>query len=93
MTNLNPLTLNRHLDMAFAAAAQRVVSRFDPATGREVVLAYNTSAQPVTNTVAIEPASLNFAPLAGQCPVEANAPGSVTVTLPPFGFAVCAAKD
>lgn len=70
-----------------------VVSRFDPKTGREVVLAYNTSAQPVTNTVAIEPASLNFAPLAGQCPVEANAPGSVTVTLPPFGFAVCAAKD
>ncbi len=70
-----------------------VVSRFDPKTGREVVLAYNTSAQPVTNTVAIEPASLKFAPLAGQCPVEANAPGSVTVTLPPFGFAVCAAKD
>lgn len=70
-----------------------VVSRFDPKTGREVVLAYNTSAQPVTNTVAIEPASLNFAPLAGQCPVEANAPGSMTVTLPPFGFAVCAAKD
>ena len=70
-----------------------VVSRFDPKTGREVVLAYNTSAQVVTNTVAIEPASLNFAPLAGQCPVEANAPGSVTVTLPPFGFAVCAAKD
>lgn len=70
-----------------------VVSRFDPKTGREVVLAYNTSAQPVTNTVAVEPASLNFAPLAGQCPVEANAPGSMTVTLPPFGFAVCAAKD
>jgi len=70
-----------------------VVSRFDPKTGREVVLAYNTSAQPVTNTVAVEPASLNFAPLAGQCPVEANAPGSMTITLPPFGFAVCAAKD
>lgn len=70
-----------------------VVSRFDPQTGREVVLAYNTAAQPVTNTVAVEPASLNFAPLAGQCPVEANAPGSITITLPPFGFAVCAAKD
>ncbi|MDP3906598.1 alpha-amylase family glycosyl hydrolase [Novosphingobium sp.] len=70
-----------------------VVSRFDPKTNREVLLAYNSSAQPVTNTVAIEPASLKFAPLAGQCPVEANAPGSVTVTLPAFGFAVCAAKD
>lgn len=69
------------------------VSRFDPVTGRETVLAFNTSTQVVTNTVAVDPASLNFAPLAGQCPVEATAPGSVTITLPPLGFAVCAAKD
>lgn len=69
------------------------VSRFDPVTHREVVLAFNTSAQPVTNTVAVEPASLAFAPLAGQCPPRADAPGTITVTLPAFGFAVCAAKD
>lgn len=70
-----------------------VVSRFDPQTGREVVLAFNTSAELVTNTVAVEPSSLAFKPLAGQCPVRADAPGTMTITLPAFGFAVCAAKD
>ncbi len=69
------------------------VSRFDPQTGREVVLAYNTSNRPLSQTVAIEPASMAFTALAGQCPVAANAPGSITVTLPPLGFAACAARD
>lgn len=69
------------------------VSRFDPQTGREIVLAYNTSARPLSAALAIEPASLAFTPLAGQCPVAANAPGSLTITLPPFGFAACSAKD
>lgn len=70
-----------------------VVSRFDPVTHHEVVLAFNTSARPVKNTVAVEPVSLVFSPLAGQCPLSADAPGTITITLPAFGFAVCAAKD
>ena len=69
------------------------VSRFDPATGREVLLAFNTSNQPLSATVAADPASLAFTALAGQCPLAAAAPGSVTVTLPAFGYAICAAKD
>jgi glycosidase len=69
------------------------VSRFDPKTGREVVLAFNTLNRPLTHRIAIDPASLAFSPLAGQCPVSASAPGTVTVTLPAFGYAVCAAKD
>ena len=68
------------------------ISRFDPKTGREVVLAFNTSGQPVTNRIAVEPASLAFTPLAGQCALKAEAPGSLSITLPAFGFAVCAAK-
>ncbi|MBN8501414.1 MAG: alpha-amylase, partial [Sphingomonadales bacterium] len=68
------------------------ISRFDPRTRREVVLAFNTSDRPVTNRIAVDPASLVFAPLAGQCALKADAPGSLTVTLPAFGFAVCAAK-
>lgn len=68
------------------------VSRFDPASGAETVLAFNTSAQPLSARVAVEPASLAFAPLAGQCPLAAEAPGTLTITLPAFGFAVCAAK-
>ncbi|WP_103094963.1 alpha-amylase family glycosyl hydrolase [Novosphingobium guangzhouense] len=69
------------------------VSRFDPATGNEVLLAYNTSTEAVAGNLAVEPKSAQFQTLAGStCPVKATAPGSVTITLPPLGFAVCAAQ-
>ena len=70
-----------------------VVSRFDPATGREVVVAYNTSATMQSALVPVAARSLAFSPLAGQCSLSAAAPGSFRVTLPPLGFAICAAKD
>jgi len=69
------------------------VSRIDPETAQEVVLAFNTSTQPVTQRIAIEPRSLTFKPLAGQCALSADAPGSLTITLPPLGYAVCAAQE
>ena len=69
------------------------VSRIDPQTGQEVVLAFNTSNQPITQRVAVEPRSLTFKPLAGQCALAADAPGSLTITLPAFGYAVCAAQE
>lgn len=67
-------------------------SRFDPATGKEVLLLFNTSAQPISQNVVVEVTSQRFAALAGQCATEAQAPGSVRVTLAPFGYAVCAAE-
>ncbi len=70
-----------------------VLSRFDPATGREVVIAYNTSNTPRSALVPVAARSLAFAPLAGQCSPSAAAPGSFRVTLPPLGYAICAAKD
>lgn len=70
-----------------------VVSRFDPATDREVVLAFNTSNTVQSARVTVAARSLSFTPLAGQCSPAADAPGSYTVTLPPLGFAWCAAKD
>ncbi len=69
-----------------------VVSRFDPVTGREVVLAFNTANAAQTARVTVAARSLEFTPLAGQCSLKADAPGSLTVTLAPLGFAVCAAK-
>ncbi len=68
------------------------LSRFDPATGAEVLVAFNTSDKPVTQNVQVEVASTRFKPLAGPCPARAAAPGSVSVTLPAFGYAVCAAE-
>ncbi|MFN5902540.1 MAG: alpha-amylase family glycosyl hydrolase [Novosphingobium sp.] len=69
------------------------VSRIDPETAQEVVLAFNTANAPVSQRIAIEPRSLTFKPLAGQCALSADAPGSVTITLPPLGYAICAANE
>ena len=70
-----------------------VLSRFDPVTGREVVIAFNTANAVQTAHVPVAARSLSFSPLAGQCSLKADAPGSFTVTLPALGFAICAAKD
>jgi glycosidase len=69
------------------------VSRFDPETGGEVLLAFNTSTLALTTQVAVSPASNSFATLAGaNCAAKPSAPGSLTVQLPPLGFTVCAAR-
>ncbi|MGA1799226.1 alpha-amylase family glycosyl hydrolase [Sphingomonas sp. 4RDLI-65] len=68
------------------------VSRFDPTTGAEILLAFNTSAKPLTQAVQVETGSSRFATLAGKCAPRAAAPGSVMITLPAFGYAVCAAE-
>ncbi len=67
------------------------VSRFDPTDGHEVVIAFNTAATPITQAVQVEAKSERFTTLAGPCPATAAAPGSLTVTLPAFGYAVCSA--
>ena len=67
-------------------------SRFDPTTGKEVLLLFNTSTQPVTQNVTVEVTSRRFSALAGQCATEASAPGSVSVSLAGLGYAVCAAE-
>lgn len=68
------------------------VSRFDPDNGREILVAFNTSDAPVTTQVAIDPASRTFSSLSGDCPATVTAPGSLTLRLPAFGYAVCAAQ-
>ena len=68
------------------------VSRFDPTTGAEILLAFNTSAKPITQAVQVETGSTRFTTLAGKCAPRAAAPGSVALTLPAFGYAVCAAE-
>ena len=69
------------------------ISRFDPVTKAEVLLAFNTSDQPITRNVRVETGSLAFRTLAGKgCAARASAPGSVALSLPAFGYAVCAAQ-
>jgi glycosidase len=68
------------------------VSRFDPTDGHEMLLVFNTSGQPLKRQVEVNVASTRFATLAGSCAAEASAPGSVSVSLPAFGYAVCEAQ-
>ncbi|MBV8907391.1 MAG: alpha-amylase [Sphingomonas sp.] len=68
------------------------VSRFEPGTGREMLLLFNTSTSPVRQNVRVETRSTRFETLAGSCAPAASAPGTVAVDLPPLGYAVCNAR-
>ena len=68
------------------------LSRFEPGTGREMLLLFNTSTQTIRQHVRVETRSREFETLAGSCPATADAPGSVRVELPALGHAVCNAR-
>src|SRR3546814_15347230 len=69
------------------------ISRFDPRTGREILLAFNTSTEALAANVAVEVGSATFAPLAGTgCSAAATAPGRVRVSLAPTGSPFSAAE-
>jgi glycosidase len=68
------------------------VSRFDPDTGKEVLIAFNTSTAPVSANVLVDQASTAFASLHGACAPAASAPGSVKVDLAALDFMICSAK-
>ncbi|HEU4780784.1 MAG TPA: alpha-amylase family glycosyl hydrolase [Steroidobacteraceae bacterium] len=57
--------------------------------GREIVVAFNTSTEPVTGQVEVEPGSKVFRTLSGNCADKASAPGSYRVEIPPLGYVVC----
>ena len=65
------------------------VSRFDPANGDETLLLFNSSTAPIDQNVTVETRSAAFTAAIGTCAPTAQAPGSVRVTLPPLGYAVC----
>ena len=68
-------------------------SRFDPGTGAEYLIAFNSAATPLEANVVVETRSTDFATLAGAgCSSRASAPGSLHLSLAPFGYAVCAEK-
>jgi glycosidase len=67
------------------------VSRLDPVSGREVLLAFNTSLQPVSAQVEVGAGATGFTALHGACAAAADAPGSYRVAIAPLDFVVCAA--
>lgn len=67
-------------------------SRFSPTTGKEVLLAFNTTGQPLEANVVVESGSRTFRSVLGECASTVRAPGSYRVKLPAFGFLACAAE-
>jgi glycosidase len=64
-------------------------SRSAPA--EEVIIAVNTSAQPITRNIAIGADITGLASLSGACPAAPAVPGTVRITLPAFGHVICRA--
>lgn len=69
------------------------VSRIDPQTGREILIAFNTSTEPLQVNVEIDARTRAFRSLKGSCMPRPAAPGSYNVTLEPLSYVVCAAQD
>jgi glycosidase len=57
--------------------------------GREIVVAFNTSAAPVSLAVEVETQSVAFKSLAGRCNEAPAAPGSLRMEIPAFGYLAC----
>lgn len=60
--------------------------------GEEVLVLLNTSTNPVRQNVQVDVRSTRFRSLIGSCTAAAQAPGSVSVSLPPLGYAICHAS-
>lgn len=69
------------------------VSRRDPATGRETIIAFNTTTRTLVAKVESDAISRRFRSLYGSCAESAAAPGSYEVTIPPLEMVVCAAVE
>jgi glycosidase len=55
----------------------------------EVLVLANTSTRPVQANVQVDVGSARFRSLMGRCTPTARAPGSISVSLPPLGYAIC----
>lgn len=68
------------------------ISRIDPVTGREVVAVFNTSSSAQSGNIIVDRATTRFTTLAGDCPAAVRVTGSAAITLPAFGYMICAAE-
>ncbi len=65
------------------------VERHDPASGRRVLVAFNTSGAPITRNVEIDANATGIAAVLGDCPAAIAAPGAVRLSIPAFGYVAC----
>ena len=66
------------------------VSRLDAQSNTEILVAFNTSKQAIDAQVEVEPHSLRFRSLLGNCAPTQSAPGSYHVQIPALAYLICA---
>jgi glycosidase len=69
------------------------VSRIDPDSGREFLIAFNTSTAALSAQVAVNADSRHFAALHGHCDAEPTTQGSYRVAIAPLEYVICASGD
>ena len=84
------LRRGRQVVRTYADTAPGLISfaRFDPDTGAEYLLAFNTADKAITARSAIGYEARTLTRLHGTCPASVAAPGSVALTLPAFGWCI-----
>jgi glycosidase len=55
----------------------------------EYVILLNTSNKPIDRNVQVDVATKALHAISGQCPNSPQAPGSIRISLPPLGYAIC----
>jgi glycosidase len=83
------LRRGRQIVRAFGANPHAFAASRIGNDGREIVVAFNTSAVPVTLDVEVETRSVMFTPLTGKCAATAVAAGSLRLEIPAFGYVAC----
>ena len=66
------------------------VSRIDPGTGRELLIAFNTSTAPLSAQVQVNAGSRHFSSLHGQCETDVTVTGTYRVAVGPLDYVLCA---
>ncbi len=69
------------------------VSRIDEETGAEYLFAFNTSPSSISVRSRLGYDAKSLETLAGGCPATIEAPGSVPLDLPAFGWAICRVSE
>ena len=68
------------------------VSRFDPESGKETLLLFNTSMETIAGQVEVDMTSRGFRALSGDCAASPSAPGSLSYEMAPLSWAICEAQ-
>lgn len=58
----------------------------------ETLVVFNSDTQPLSATLQVETASIDWAALHGECAPRSAAPGSYRITVPALGYLVCKAR-